>query len=671
MARVAALALASALLAPAGGRAAAHPGARLVFGATVLQGHSQIYSIEPSGKAPAQLTFGTVAASSPLPSPDGTHVLFARGGGIWTMSPNGTGQRLLVAHGIEPAWAPDSRRLAYVSVTDLNERLGLRVARVDRRSDRLLVRGGDVGAPAWAPDGRRLAFAQAGAVMVFRGGVTHHLGVRPGGYIERVTWSADGRWLALDYEDPSDGGGFEVVRSNGRSPRNLQGVQFKTAAWSPTRPELTYVRFGPNPQLPNFVLFNPATGRTKQLAPAPSYVNALAWAPTGASFAYSSGAYLSEDLAATSAVGVVTRKGHVRVLDPGLSYPLPESVSWTTPPARMRYTSPLPLGPLVSRNELKLREPVNEIAADGGRLAYRSCGTIGVWQPGGRSVVPVQTDRPLCGEGNIGFYSLALAGDRVAWASLQGGNFQANAITAATVGGESARLRIDLGYHITGDPRGSERAGDLRGAGSSFFYSTWTYCDDVLNACPGVRFGEGKILSQTLWQVGSASSLRVEPGPLRLLDVDQGRLVVSGDNSTLVLDSEGQQLLALPVSTTAAQLAGSELVVVVPGALRDYDAVTGALLHSWPLPDVSFAGSCGVPSYVCPSVHLRLEGEASGVVAYLLDGQLHLLRLGDGADRVVGAAAAAALDDSGLAYAYRASGNWPGRVRFIPFDLLY
>jgi len=581
------------------------------------------------------------------------------------MSPNGTGQRLLVAHGVAPNWAPDSRRFAYVSVTALNERLAIRVARVDRKSDRLLVRGGDVNAPAWSPDGRRLAFAQGSALMVLRGGVPQDIGVRPGGLIERVTLSADGRWLGLDYEDPSRGIGFEVVRSNGRSPRDLPGVVYTSGAWSPTRPELAYVAEG------HFELLDPVTGRIKKLAPAPWYVNALGWAPSGASFAYSSGASFSQQLAATSAVGVVTRTGHVRTVDGGISYPLPDSIAWTTPPAGMRYTRPLPLGPIVSKEELKLRAPVNEIATDGGRVAYRSCGTIGVWQPGGKSVVPIQTDRPLCGELGIGFYSLALAGDRVAWASLQGGNYQANAITAATVGSESARLRIELGFHITGDPRGSERAGDLRGAGSSLFYTTWTYCDDVLNACPGVRFGQGRILSQTLWRLGDESSLRVEPGPLRLLDVEQGRVVVSGDNSTLVLDSEGQQLLALPVSTTAAQLARSDLVVIVPGALRDYDVVSGALLHSWPLPDVSYAGSCGVPSYVCASVHLRLVGEASGIAAYLLDGRLHVLRLGDGADKVVGDATAAALDDSGLAYAYRAGGTWPGRVRFIPFGMLY
>jgi hypothetical protein len=157
---------------------------------------------------------------------------------------------------------------------------------------------------------------------------------------------------------------------------------------------------------------------------------------------------------------------------------------------------------------------------------------------------------------------------------------------------------------------------------------------------------------------------------LRPLDADAGRIVASGDNATVVLDADGRQLLSIPVSTAAAQLAGSDLVVLVPGALRVYDATTGELLHSWPLPDVSFGGFCGVPMWECASPRLLLEGAARGMVVYLLDGKLHVLRLRDGADTVVADATAAQLDDSGLFYAYRTTGMWPGRVHFVPFSEL-
>jgi hypothetical protein len=394
--------VAAAFFAPAGGRSATH-GTRLVFAATVAKDQSQIFSIAPSGRAPAQLTFGTAPASSPLPSPDGKHILFARGGAIWTMRPDGQSQRLLVAHGIEPAWAPDSRRFAYLSVTAQNNRLGIRVVGVDGKNNRLLVKGPDVSAPAWSRDGRRLAFGRAGSLIVLHSRVTRTIVKGLGTDIERMSWSADGRWLAVDYADPSRGFGFEVVRSSGRSRRDLQGVRYGSAAWAPTRAELAYVESGASPGSGRFTLLNPATGRVRRLAPAPSYVNALAWSPDGGALAFSSGTYLSEDLTATSALGVVTVKGRVHALDPAMSYPLPEAVAWTTSSAGTHYRRPVPVGPLVSMNELRLREPVDEVAADGGRVAYRSCGTIAVWRPGERKVVTLQADRPLCGETNIGF----------------------------------------------------------------------------------------------------------------------------------------------------------------------------------------------------------------------------------------------------------------------------
>jgi hypothetical protein len=170
---------------------------------------------------------------------------------------------------------------------------------------------------------------------------------------------------------------------------------------------------------------------------------------------------------------------------------------------------------------------------------------------------------------------------------------------------------------------------------------------------------------------GRCEQLRVEPGPLRPLDADAGRIVVSGDNATLVLDADGRQLVSLPLSTQAAVLTGSDLAVSVPGALRDYDATTGALLHTWPLPDVSVGvGFCGVPAFFCGNPPLRLEDAARGVVVYILHGSIHLLRLGDGRDAVLHGGTAARFDSSGIVYAYRATGSWPGRIRFVPFDKL-
>jgi hypothetical protein len=585
---------------------------------------------------------------------------------------------VLARNAIEPAWTPDSRRIAYVSVDAQEHRLGIRTVGLNGAGRRLLV-GGEAAGPSWSPDGRSLAFGRRGSLVVLRAGRQRRVLDDPQiSEAQRTCWSFDSRWLAF-----SDFAKVDVVRADGSRRQDLAG---EFPAWAPHRLLLAYSNG-------DVRVFNPAARAARKIATA-AFVNALAWSPRGDSIAASAGTFSSEELTSHGdALLVSTLAGNSHNLAHGSDpYALPEAVSWTKSPVNLHLRPPIPVTPRISGDELRLREPIEDLAAAGDRVAYRYCGTIGVWQPGDRSVVSVQADHPLCDESDLGFYSLALTDDRIAWASLQGGNFQSNALVVENVGDRASRTVVTTGEHTTGDPRGDERAGDLLGSGSLLVFSTWAYCDEVMPVkCPGVRFGEGRTLaSQTVWRVrepswsgscpstgfvsapsGRCQGLRVEPGPLRALDVDAGRVVVSGDNATLMLDADGRQLISLPLSTQAAQLTSSDLAVVVPGALRDYDATTGALLHTWPLPDVSTGtGFCGVPAFFCGSARLRLEDASRGIAAYILDGKIHLLRLRDGRDVVLHDGTAAGFDSNGLLYAYRATDDWPGRIRFVPFDRL-
>jgi hypothetical protein len=105
--------------------------------------------------------------------------------------------------------------------------------------------------------------------------------------------------------------------------------------------------------------------------------------------------------------------------------------------------------------------------------------------------------------------------------------------------------------------------------------------------------------------------------------------------------------------------------VVVRGQLRDYDATTGALTHAWPLPDVPSGGPCVGPfPSPCASIQLELDDASRGLATYVLDGQVHVLRLADGADKSVGRGTLARFMDAGLVYADGAD------LHLVPFAQL-
>ena len=129
-------------------------------------------------------------------------------------------------------------------------------------------------------------------------------------------------------------------------------------------------------------------------------------------------------------------------------------------------------------------------------------------------------------------------------------------------------------------------------------------------------------------------------------------------------------MLTLPVPTLAAQLSGDDLVLVAGGDLRDYDATTGALRSSWPLPPQPAAHDCDLYGDPCcpvqpqPSLRLTLGDLALGFAVYVVFDQVYVLRLADGTVRRIGPGTLARFADAGLVYA---DGT---RIRLVPFDRL-
>jgi hypothetical protein len=196
-----------------------------------------------------------------------------------------------------------------------------------------------------------------------------------------------------------------------------------------------------------------------------------------------------------------------------------------------------------------------------------------------------------------------------------------------------------------------EGSGTAVGAGSLLVMSNWSE-------------RAGSVEQQTIERVDPGgcpcTAISTSPGPYTPLDVDQGRIVVSDPNDTRILAADGATLLALPVPTQAAQLDGSQLALAVGNQLTVYDIQTGALRHTWPLPGGPVGHDCDsfadpsciyAPGWTNGRAPLLLEDVAHGLAAYSYAGLIHLLRLSDGTDRVVGHGTLARFTDTKLAYA--------------------
>jgi Tol biopolymer transport system component len=642
---------------------------------------------------------------SPVPSPDGRLVLFSD----WTScEPSGHPESLYLAHAdgshrrrlisapphacssdLTGSWSSDSRRLAYslgdvIHVTDANGR------------QRAKLSGGGYGA-VWQPHGRALAYTNYGLWVKPDG--RKPVSVSGGDKIDDFVWSPTGKLLAytlmatpsdlvlvrpdgthrrtllhaylLDPSFSPDGRFVSVWTTDGTVTIDLQsGRQVrlelnKTLTWQPRGHRLTMAADD------GIYLVDAATGDKRRLSP--DRAVEASWSPDGTQLAYlatgGTWPFTRHDLK------LVTLGGSVRTLVRATGN-FGGSISdfvWTRPPASARFQQAQPRT-LANVSESGLEAPwaVTRIATDGDRMAYVSCNHIFVWTPQRRQVVqadPWAGMNANCSTPDNSYYvafwiySLALSGDRIAWGELQGNMGQEWSIGAGSLSQpDDFRLFGSVGS-ASGCAVGNGGLGDLVGSGSLLVFSRWR--DEP--RCPRAR-----TLEQHLYRADTGGCPCLElanaPGPLAPFDVDAGRIVAGGENATVILDGTGHQLLAVPVSPLAAQLTGTQLVVLVQGGLQVYDASTGVLQQSWRLPDVPSGGECGAPHSGAWDCHwdarLFLEDAANGLVAYVLDKQVHLLRFTDGADRVVTAGTLARFTSEGLVVVIGR------RMELTPFEAL-
>ena len=256
----------------------------------------------------------------------------------------------------------------------------------------------------FSPDGGTLAFDGGSGITVLKGGREHVLfPYQPAAF----SWSPDGKRIAYGTGD---------------------GISFIAAAGG--RPRLVY-RWPPDPSLDSFrqeLAFSPAgrqlafmvggrlgflDTRTLQARTVHDFGHDIAWSPDGSSVLFVQGLDSDEgDSITTGDVQSVTPGGHIRTLVSG-SAPYGGqivSAAWTTAPAGVRYRPPQPVDGVFAGG------PVQELAADGGRVAFIACGGVSAWTPATSTVVAVERAPDCRASFSRGHaYSLGLAGDRLVW----------------------------------------------------------------------------------------------------------------------------------------------------------------------------------------------------------------------------------------------------------------
>ena len=342
----------------------------------------------------------------------------------------------------------------------------------------------------------------------------------------------------------------------------------------------------------------------------------------------------------------------------------------------------------VTAKELRLSQPLAALAAEGKRVAFAFCNQLlGVWRPGASGVTRLGPSAQWTCPPPRGLertYSLAFAGDRVAWVAHAGGITVANLLFLVVLGQPQAiTIAADVAYCCRSLDPDLNRMGDVYGDGRFIAFSSRVKCGDP--GAPGCTTPTRTLLSQTVWRLqrppfqaqcvnkpGPCVQLATRNDTLQPLSVDSDRVVMRLASGALEIRTPNgasiRQLPGLAGLTRGAELMGRRLVVLVPGQLRVYHAVTGALIRTRPLPNVPSGGVCGMPP--CPTITLQLVDAARGLVAYIQSGKLHLLRLRDGRNRVVGNATDARFGDAGLFYAYTAPAPWVSRIRFVRWAAL-
>lgn len=182
-------------------------------------------------------------------SPDGSRVAFDsdRDGGraVYVASRDGTGVQRVSGTGLSqaPAWAPDSRRVAFLRAEEDDPQVhNLWLVNLDTGEERRLTawRYGETSPADWFADGRRISYAHDGRLYVMdlsSGASRSYDSPVPGRGIGAIGVSPEGQRIAFNVLND---GVWMLNLASGSTRRVLDDPTIQQLAWSPTGTSLAY-----------------------------------------------------------------------------------------------------------------------------------------------------------------------------------------------------------------------------------------------------------------------------------------------------------------------------------------------------------------------------------------------------------------------------------------------
>lgn len=187
-------------------------GKQIVFCSVRDNIYFQIYVMNSDGSSPKRLTdVKTGDACGPAWSHDGKKIAFHayaltnpnHNPDIWTMDADGSNQKRVIDHGIDPTWSPNDKQIAFASSRE--PLFHIYSVNADGSNLKKLTSGNQEDSnPSWAPDGGAIVYSAEGEggrrglfIMGADGSDPHRLAFSKHQDFCFPTWSPDGKTIAF------------------------------------------------------------------------------------------------------------------------------------------------------------------------------------------------------------------------------------------------------------------------------------------------------------------------------------------------------------------------------------------------------------------------------------------------------------------------------------------